>query len=118
MWTPSIRPVAIGSDHTAFPSWSLSLPPVQLGNDHRQLPLEPWSRRTSRLTVTTDPSPTILDGVPTDLRTINAVIDRPGFMFNPINREPQQFSGTATSNQGAVLPISSDFQLGSVATSH
>ena len=68
---------------------------------------------TSRLTVTTDPLPTILDGVPTDLRTINAVIDRPGFMFNPTNCEPQEFSGTATSNQGAVVPISSHFQMGS-----
>jgi hypothetical protein len=68
---------------------------------------------TAQLTVTTDPLPTILDGVPTDLRTINAVIDRPGFMFNPTNCSPQEFSGTATSDQGTTVPISSHFQMGS-----
>jgi uncharacterized repeat protein (TIGR01451 family) len=68
---------------------------------------------TTELTVTTDPLPTILDGIPTDLRTINAVIDRPGFMFNPTNCESQAFSGTATSIEGTRAPISSHFQMGS-----
>jgi hypothetical protein len=65
------------------------------------------------LTVTTDPLPSILDGIPTDLRTINAVIDRPGFMFNPTNCSPQEFAGSATSTQGTTVPISSHFQMGS-----
>jgi hypothetical protein len=68
---------------------------------------------TTQLTVTTDPLPTIIDGIPADLRTINAVIDRPGFMFNPTGCEPSSFSGTATSEQGAQAPISSHFQMGS-----
>jgi hypothetical protein len=70
-------------------------------------------RYTSRLTVTTDPLPLILDGVPTDLRTINAVIDRPGFMFNPTSCTPMSFSGTASSAQGTTAAISSPFQMGS-----
>ena len=68
---------------------------------------------TSQLTVTTDPLPSILDGIPTDLRTINAVIDRPGFMFNPTNCSPQEFAGSATSTEGTAAPISSHFQMGS-----
>jgi uncharacterized repeat protein (TIGR01451 family) len=68
---------------------------------------------TAQITVTTDPLPQIIDGVPTDLRTINAVIDREGFMFNPTNCSPQSFSGTATSAQGATALISSPFQVGS-----
>jgi hypothetical protein len=68
---------------------------------------------TSQLTVTTDRFPQILDGVPTDLRTINAVIDRPGFMFNPTSCEPMAFAGTAFSAQGSSAPISSHFQMGS-----
>jgi hypothetical protein len=68
---------------------------------------------TAQLTITTDPLPSILDGVPTDLRTINAVIDRPGFMFNPTNCSPQSFSGTAFSTEGATASISSPFQVGS-----
>ncbi len=73
---------------------------------------------TAQITVTTDPSgphsiPTILDGIPTDIRSINTVIDRPGFMFNPTNCSPQEFSGTAYSGEGASAPISTHFQMGS-----
>ncbi|HTA15369.1 MAG TPA: hypothetical protein VK781_10990 [Solirubrobacteraceae bacterium] len=68
---------------------------------------------TSRLTVSTDPLPQIIDGVPADLRAINAVIDRPGFMFNPTDCSPQEFSGDATSDGGVSTTISSHFQMGS-----
>jgi hypothetical protein len=68
---------------------------------------------TAQITITTNPLPQVIDGVPTDLRTIDAVIDREGFMFNPTNCDPQAFSGTATSAQGASAPLSSHFQVGS-----
>jgi hypothetical protein len=68
---------------------------------------------TTQLTIATDPLPSIIDGVPTDLRTINAVIDRPEFMINPTNCEAQAFSGTATSTEGATAAISSAFGMGS-----
>ncbi|MGA7704012.1 MAG: hypothetical protein WB998_03845 [Solirubrobacteraceae bacterium] len=68
---------------------------------------------TTQLTITTDPLPTIIDGIPADLRAINAVIDKPGFMFNPTGCEPSSFSGTATSTEGATVPIGSHFQMGS-----
>jgi uncharacterized repeat protein (TIGR01451 family) len=68
---------------------------------------------TSQLTVTTSPLPQMIDGVPADLRDINAVIDRPEFMFNPTSCAPTSFSGTATSAQGASAPISSRTQFGS-----
>ncbi len=73
---------------------------------------------TAQLTITTDPSgpysiPSVLDGIPTDLRTINAVVDHPGFMFNPTNCNPNTFSGTATSTEGATAGISTPFQVGS-----
>lgn len=68
---------------------------------------------TTQLTVTTDPFPQIIDGVPTDLRTINAVIDRPEFMINPTNCTPASFSGTAISSEGLSVPLTSRFQVGS-----
>jgi hypothetical protein len=68
---------------------------------------------TTQLTITTDPLPTIIDGIPADLRAINAVIDKPGFMFNPTGCESSSFAGTATSAEGASAPISSHFQMGS-----
>ncbi len=69
--------------------------------------------RTAQLTITTDPLPQLIDGIPADLRAINAVIDKPGFMFNPTDCESQSFSGTATSAEGATAPIASHFQVGS-----
>ncbi|HEY4451331.1 MAG TPA: hypothetical protein VGN13_07025 [Solirubrobacteraceae bacterium] len=65
---------------------------------------------TAQITVTTDPLPQIIQGVPTDLRTIEAVIDRPGFVFNPTNCAEQSFSGTATSSQGTLASLSSPFK--------
>ncbi len=70
---------------------------------------------TSRLTITTNPAtlPTILDGVPSDIRDINVVIDRPEFMFNPTSCAPMAFTGTAYSTEGASAPLFSHFQVGS-----
>jgi hypothetical protein len=69
---------------------------------------------TAQITVTTDPLPQIVKGVPTDLRSINSVIDRPGFMFNPTNCNPQEFTGTATSAGGAATaPLATRFGVGS-----
>ncbi len=68
---------------------------------------------TTQLTVTTDPLPSIIDGIPADLRSINAVIDRPGFMFNPTNCSAMGFTGTATSTEGKSAPLESHFQVGS-----
>ncbi len=75
---------------------------------------------TAQITVTTEPLPQIVDGVPTDLRLIDSVIDRPGFMFNPTNCNPSSFAGTAwgtpppgVGGPGASAPIESHFQVGS-----
>jgi uncharacterized repeat protein (TIGR01451 family) len=69
---------------------------------------------TAELTVTTDPFPSIINGVPSDLREIDAVIDKPEFMFNPTSCAPMAFSGTAYSlEENVAVPISSHFQMGS-----
>jgi hypothetical protein len=68
---------------------------------------------TSQLTITTNPLPSIIDGIPSDLRDIDAVIDRPEFMIDPTDCEPTAFAGTATSTEGAAAAISSRFQVGS-----
>ena len=73
---------------------------------------------TAQITITTDASgvhsiPTILDGIPTDVRSINAIIDREHFMFNPTNCNPQEFTGTAYSDEGAKASIGTHFQMGS-----
>jgi len=75
---------------------------------------------TAQITITTDPLPQIIDGVPTDLREVDSVIDRPEFMFNPTNCDSSSFSGTAAGTPppgvggaGATAPIESHFKVGS-----
>jgi hypothetical protein len=75
---------------------------------------------TAQITVVTDPLPQIIDGVPTDLREVDSVIDRPEFMFNPTNCDSSSFSGTASGTPppgvggaGATAPIESHFKVGS-----
>ena len=86
--------------------------PFNLGTEVVRARIE-VDRHTSQITVVTDPLPTIVKGIPADLRSINAVIDRPEFMFNPTDCNPMSFSGTATSTEGVVAPLSSHFQMGS-----
>jgi hypothetical protein len=66
---------------------------------------------TSQLTITSDPLPTILDGIPLQVRTVNVTVDRPGFMFNPTNCSPLSVQGTLGSAEGASAAVSSHFQV-------
>ena len=66
---------------------------------------------TSALTVTADPLPTILDGIPLQLRQVNVTIDRPGFTFNPTNCNKLAITATLTSTQAASAGGSSPFQV-------
>ena len=75
---------------------------------------------TAALTVTTNPLPQEVAGVPTDLREVDAVIEHEDFMVNPTSCSPSSFSGTAygTPPPGQDEPntsaaISSHFQVGS-----
>jgi hypothetical protein len=64
---------------------------------------------TAQITVASDPLPTILQGIPLQVRTVNVSIDRSGFMFNPTDCEPLTVGGSLTSTQGASVGVSSPF---------
>jgi hypothetical protein len=49
---------------------------------------------TGQLTVTSDPLPQIVDGVPIRLRGVHVAIDRERFIFNPTNCSPQHVTAT------------------------
>ena len=70
---------------------------------------------TAQISVTSDPLPTILQGIPLDVRVVNVSIDRPGFMFNPTNCEALTVAGALTSTQGAQVNVSSRFQAANCA---
>ncbi len=66
---------------------------------------------TAQLTVTSDPLPTIIDGIPVQVKNVQVVIDRPDFVFNPTNCEPMSVAGSVTSLQGSTATLSSPFQV-------
>jgi hypothetical protein len=82
--------------------------PFNLGNEvvRARIDVDP---DTSALTVTTDPLPQFLDGVPLRLQTLNVAIDRPGFIFNPTNCGAKQIAATVAAEQGASANLSTPF---------
>jgi hypothetical protein len=69
--------------------------------------------RTTQLRVVSDPFPTILKGVPLQIRSVRVAIDKPHFMVAPTNCSKQQMGGVATSVEGKTYPLTSRFQVGS-----
>jgi hypothetical protein len=66
---------------------------------------------TAQLTVTTDPLPQVVDGVPVNLRLVNVTINRPGFTFNPTSCNAMSITGSMTGGQGATAALSNHFQV-------
>ncbi len=65
---------------------------------------------TAALTVTSDPLPTALDGIPLQLKVVNVTIDRPGFTFNPTSCAKTAITGTLSSKESGGAHVSSPFQ--------
>ncbi len=85
--------------------------PLNLGLDvvRTQIGIDP---RTAALTITSDPLPQIMLGVPLRIQSVTLNIDRPKFIFNPTNCDSQQITATITGTQGASATVSSRFALG------
>ncbi|MCL2769916.1 MAG: hypothetical protein FWD42_07410, partial [Solirubrobacterales bacterium] len=76
---------------------------------------------TAAITVTSDTSgpyriPTILDGIPLQIKHVNVTINRPSFIFNPTNCGKMAITGALTSAEGAVDSLSVPFQVTNCAT--
>jgi hypothetical protein len=70
---------------------------------------------TAALTVSTDPIPHILQGIPLQIKHVNVLIDRPGFTFNPTDCSPLQLSGAISSVEGAIAQVQAPFQISNCA---
>jgi hypothetical protein len=66
---------------------------------------------TTALTIAADPLPTILDGIPLDLRSVNVSVAKPGFIFNPTNCDPLALTGVLTGGAGGLENVSNSFQV-------
>ena len=91
--------------------------PFNLGNVvvRAQIDIDPL---TTALTVTSDPFPQVIDGIPLRLRTANVTIERPGFIFNPTNCAQQQVTATIAGAQGTQAQVSAPFAVSGCAGLH
>jgi hypothetical protein len=65
---------------------------------------------TAQVRVVSDPFPTILEGIPLQVRSVSVLLDREGFMFNPTSCAQQATVGTITSTGGVAAGVSSRYQ--------
>ncbi len=71
---------------------------------------------TAQVTVTSDPGPrgeaipTILDGVPVQLKALEVAANRPDFDFNPTNCEPLTTTAALGGSEGASANVSAPFK--------
>jgi hypothetical protein len=85
--------------------------PFDLGNIvvRAALYLDP---ETAQITAVSDPLPAIVNGVPTNIRSTEARIDRPNFILNPTDCGASKVKARVTSLQGQVATPSNRFQVG------
>jgi len=82
--------------------------PFNLGNvvERARIDIDP---NTSAITITSDPLPQFLDGVPLRLQTVNVAVEREGFIFNPTNCQPKQIATMLEAEQGATASPTASF---------
>lgn len=88
--------------------------PLDLGNVIVRAQIQ-INKHTAALRVVTDPLPTILAGIPLQLRIAQVTVDRPGFTFNPTNCSELRSSATLTSTGGKTSTKTARFQVGDCA---
>jgi hypothetical protein len=67
---------------------------------------------SAKVTVVSDPIPTILQGIPLDVRSIAVKVDKPGFTLNPTSCEAKALTAEAISVTGNVASLQNRFQVG------
>ena len=67
---------------------------------------------TAQVSVRSDPFPSILDGIPLDIRSVEVDVSRPGFMLNPTSCAVTAITGQETSTAGQTAALSDRFQAG------
>ena len=89
--------------------------PFHLGNVivRAKIAVDP---HTAELTITSDNSgpykiPTIIDGIPLEIKHVNVTINRQGFTFNPTNCAAMAITGSLSSTEGSTDALSVPFQV-------
>jgi hypothetical protein len=67
---------------------------------------------TAQIKAVSDEIPTMLQGIPLDVRSITVNMDRPSFILNPTSCNPMSVLGGSTSLTGNTASLTSPFQVG------
>jgi hypothetical protein len=67
---------------------------------------------TAQVTIKSDPIPSILQGIPLDVRKIVVNTDRESFTLNPTNCDTKSLSGAMTMTTGVTASLRNRFQVG------
>jgi uncharacterized repeat protein (TIGR01451 family) len=67
---------------------------------------------TAQVHAVSDPLPSILQGIPLDIRSIALKMDRPDFTLNPTSCDPTSVTGFAAMATGQSAALTSPFQVG------
>lgn len=88
--------------------------PFDLGNVvvRAALRIDP---ETVQVTAVSDPLPTVVQGVPLDLRDVRVILGREGFTVNPTSCEEAKVNATVTADSGAATSPSTRFKVGECA---
>ena len=66
----------------------------------------------ARIHAVADPLPTIREGIPVDVRSIELKLDRPSFTLNPTSCEAMAIEGQLTTQPGQTAALNNRFQVG------
>src|SRR5262249_8780495 len=66
---------------------------------------------TAQINAISDPIPSVLQGIPLDVRSIQVRLDRPAFTLNPTSCDPTEVRGQAISTLSQIASLKSRFQL-------
>jgi hypothetical protein len=67
---------------------------------------------TAALRISSDPLPSILQGIPLQIRSVRVAIDKPGFMHNPTSCAPRAIGAAIAATGGAVAQRLARYQVG------
>ncbi len=71
--------------------------------------------RTAALRIVSDPLPTILQGIPLQIRSVRVAVDRGGFMLNPTSCAERRIDASIGAVDGRRAAVGSRFQVGDCA---
>lgn len=73
-------------------------------------------KKTADVSIVSDPLPTILQGIPLNVRDIRVDVNRPGFFLNPTSCARKTIYATVQSTLGALAHVSDRFQAAECAS--